>query len=198
MPALAEEVDIYEPMPADGEFSLHLQPQRPGDLCDWIELELPPETVEWIAVRTAVPVGLWLTIAIEAKRVLGSYGPVAEGELEARLDEAAQVRIDAAVCRAPARALRTYADALRAGSEFGATDQGGIVVLTPPQAMSTAWEHHARDIGMPLGPWLAREAASHLTGRVDWEAAAAEQGQSLSEWILRGAGRVPSGRTGLA
>jgi hypothetical protein len=185
-------------MPAGSEFSLRLQPQRPGDLCDWIELELAPSAAMRIAESARVPVGLWLTIAIEAKRVLGSYGPAVKGELEAHLDEAARVRIDAAVGRAPARALRAYADALRAGSEVGTENPGGLVVLTPPQATSTAWEHHAREAGMPLGPWLSREAASRLTGRVDWEAAAAERGQSLAEWILRSAGRVPSGTTGLA
>jgi hypothetical protein len=198
LPPLTEEVDVYEPMPASGKFSLRLQPQRPGDLCDWIELELVPGAAVRIAAKAGIPVGLWLTIAIEAKRILASYGPAAKRELEARLDEAARVRIDAAVCRAPASALRAYADALRAGSEVGAEDPGGLVVLTPPQAMSTAWEHHARESGMPLGPWLAREAASRLTGRVDWEAAAAERGQSLSEWILRSAGRVPLGTTSLA
>jgi hypothetical protein len=198
LPPLAEEVDVYEPMPAVDEFCLRLQPQRPGDLCDWIELELAPSAAMRIAESARVPVGLWLTIAIEAKRVLGSCGPTAEDEFEAHLDEAAQVRIEAAVGRAPARALRAYADALRAGSEANVEDPGRLVVLTPPQAMSTAWEHHAREAEMPLGLWLSREAASRPTGRVDWEAAAAERGQSLAEWILRSAGRVPSGTTGLA
>jgi hypothetical protein len=197
LPPLAEEVDVYEPMPAGGEFCLRLQPQRPGDLGDWIELELAPGAARRIAESARVPIGLWLTIAIEAKRVLGSFGPAAEGELEGHLDEAARARIDATVGRAPARALRAYASALRAGSEVGAEDPGGLVVLTPSQATSTAWEHHAREAGMPLGPWLSREAASRLAGRVDWEAAAAERGQSLAEWILRSAGRVPSGTMGL-
>lgn len=193
LPPLAEEVDVYEPMPSGGDFSLWLQPQRPGDLCDWIELELAPGAAMQIAEQARIPVGLWLTIAIEARRVLRSYGPVAEAELEAHLDEAARVRIDAAICRAPARALRAYADALRAGSGAGAEHPGGLVVLTPSQAMSTAWEHHAQESGLPLGPWLTGEASSKPVGRVDWEAAAAERGQSLAEWIFRSAGRVPSG-----
>jgi hypothetical protein len=192
LPPLAEKVDVYEPMPEGGDFSLQLQPQRPGDLCDWIELELASDAAARIAERARIPVGLWLAIAIEAKRVLGAYGPGAEADLEAQLDHAARARIDAAVCRAPARALRAYADALRAGSEPVAEEARGLLVLTPPQAMSTSWEHHARPAGLTLGTWLAREAGSDLAGRVDWEAAAAERGQSLAEWILS-AGRVPSG-----
>ena len=119
--------------------------------------------------------------------------PDAGSNLEARLDEAASRRIDAAVCRAPARALRAYADALRSGSSTETQDPEALFVLTPSQAMSTAWEDHGRRRGAPLGRWLTEEAASALVGRVEWEAAAAERGQSLGEWIYLSAGWVPSG-----
>jgi hypothetical protein len=188
-----EEVDVYEPLPGSTEFALALQPQRPGDLCDRIELRLPPAAIARIAAQSRIPPGLWLTIAIEAKRVLGAYPPDAGSDLEARLDEAASGRIDAAVSRAPARALRAYADALRCGSGTETQDPEGLIVLTPSQAMSTAWEDHGRRRGAPLGRWLAEEAVSVLVGRVEWEAAAAERGQSLAEWIYLSAGRVPSG-----
>lgn len=187
LPPLADEIDIYEPMPAVGEFSLELQPQRPGDLCDWLEFELEPRTSVRLADVAQIPLGLWLTIAIEAKRILRSLEMTGSTELEARLDRAARLRVDTAVCRAPARGLRAYADALRAGAISNGEQATGLIVLTPPQAMSTAWEQDARRAGLPLGPWLACEAESELADRVAWEAAAAERGQSLAEWILRSA-----------
>jgi hypothetical protein len=135
-----------------------------------------------------VPAGLWLAIAIEARRTLELMCGVGDSGLTVRLDLAAQEPIGAVVARAPARELRAYSEALRAGEAGSQELPGGRLVLTPSKSISTAWEHHARDRGLTLGSWIRAEAESQLAGAISWEAAAAERGQSLAEWMLLNAG----------
>jgi hypothetical protein len=115
-------------------------------------------------------------------------GDLRDSGLTERLDLAAEEPIGAVVARAPARELRAYSEALRAGESGTEEVLDGRVILTPSKTISTAWEHHARDHGLTLGSWVRSQAESRPSGAIPWEAAAAERGQSLAEWMLLNAG----------
>jgi len=188
LPPPLEEIDDFEPLPADSDYSLSTRPQRPGELCDWLELQLSKEAAAHLEANARVPAGLWLVIAIEAQRNLELMGDVGESGLTGRLDLAAEEPIGAVVARAPARELHAYSEALRAGAAGTQELPDRRLILTPSKSMSTAWEHHARDRGLTLGSWARAEAESRPPGAISWEAAAAERGQSLAEWMLFKAG----------
>jgi hypothetical protein len=149
---------------------------------------LSKEAAAHLEAEALVPAGLWLAIAIEARRNLELMGGVGESGLTGRLDLAAKEPIGPVVTRAPARELHSYSEALRAGAAGTEELPGRRLILTPSKSISTAWEHHARDRGLTLGSWVRAEAESRPAGAISWEAAAAERGQSLAEWMLLNSG----------
>lgn len=191
VPPRLEPIDEHQPPSQTGEpFSLRHQPQRPGELCDWLELELSEEATVHLHANAKGPPSLWLMIAIEANRCLEGLDVARNDHLVENLDLASEKRLSSAICRQPARLLRAYAQALRLSGFYPEEPAGRRIVLTPSTSVVTAWEHHAQDRGKTLGEWIQEAAEAMPEGHLSWEAAAAERGQSLGEWILSNASTI--------
>jgi hypothetical protein len=176
-------------------FSLLAQPQRPGELCESLVLELPSPAfarAERYARAARLPLALWLAIAIEAERALAAAvaatGVDAE-DLARAADDAARAVRRYDIGPLETRRLASYAAALRAGMAGGwATPVKSGAALRLPHLLLARWTFTAADLDMSLGKWAA--GLSLEPGRERWEAAAAETAQPLSEWLLTQAARL--------
>jgi hypothetical protein len=176
-------------------FSLEMQPQRPGELCESLSIELPL-TVFSAAISHAravrLPLALWLVITIEAERALGAAASAAGVEPEDvahAADTAARAVRRYDVGPAETRRLASYATALRAGtSDSTATAAKTRVTLRLSHLLLARWALTAADADVSLGEWAA--GLSLVPGRERWEAAAAEDAQPLGEWLLTQAARL--------
>lgn len=182
----------FEPPP----FSLLAQPQRPGELCESLVIELPVGTLIQArrhASAARLPLPLWLVIAIEAERAL--VAAVAATGVEAAAlrdaaDDAARPGRRYDVSPLQARRLASYAAALRVGVDNVSTPTTyENIALRLPNLLIARWAFAAVDASMPLPEWVATLPLA--PGRERWEAAAAEAAQPLSEWLLLQAARLP-------
>jgi hypothetical protein len=172
-----------------------MQPQRPGELCESLSIELPL-TVFSAAISHAravrLPLALWLVITIEAERALGAAASAAGVEPEDvahAADTAARAVRRYDVGPAETRRLASYATALRAGtSDSTATAAKTRVTLRLSHLLLARWALTAADADVSLGEWAA--GLSLVPGRERWEAAAAEDAQPLGEWLLTQAARL--------
>lgn len=188
VPEPIEGVDDFHPLVGGvAEHSLNHQPQRPGELCDWLEMSLSKNAAVYLQASATVPVSLWAAIAIEGLRLAEELGPLFGRELTECLDEAAEARVGPAIGRDAARSLGSYAASLRAGEGIDGSGniEAGPMVLTPSISVATAWEQHARRCGLSLGQWLYGALESRPAGRISWEAAAAERGDSMAAWAAQ-------------
>ena len=176
-------------------FSLEMQPQRPGELCESFSLELPPGVhshAERHAQKARLPLALWLVITIEAERALGaaaSAAGVKPEDLALAADAAARAVRRYDLGPAETRRLASYATALRAGTSdsIGTAAKTGVT-LRLPHLVLARWALTAAEVGLPLGEWAA--GLQLVPGRERWEAAAAEAAQPLGEWLLTQAARL--------
>jgi hypothetical protein len=176
-------------------FSLEMQPQRPGELCESLSIELPPAVLSDAShhARAArLPLALWLVITIEAERALGAAGSAARVEpedLALAADTAARAVRRYDVGPAETRRLASYATALRVGtSDSAATAAKTSVTLRLSHLLLARWALTAAEAGVSLAEWAA--GLSLVPGRERWEAAAAEDAQLLGEWLLTQAARL--------
>lgn len=176
-------------------FSLRVQPQRPGELCESLSIELPPAVLscaEQHAREARLPLALWLVITIEAERALAAAASAAGVEpedLALAADSAAGEACRYDVGPAEVRRLASYAAALRLGvSEGRATGSKRSVSLRLSHLSLARWALAAADANLPFDRWV--EGRRLVPGRERWEAAAAEAAQPLGEWLVTQAARL--------
>jgi hypothetical protein len=180
----------FEPPP----FSLLMQPQRPGELCESLVVKFPQEALahaEQHAQAVRLPLTLWLAIAIEAERALvaavAATG-VESTELIAAADDAARPGRRYDVAPLEARRLASYAEALRVGVAGTSTAEKVSVAVRLPHLLLARWAFAACEVNMSLGEWVTTMPLA--PGRERWEAAAAEAALPLGEWLLVQAARL--------
>lgn len=176
-------------------FSLQAQPQRPGELCESLSIELPPEALshaERHARAAGLPLALWLAITVEAERALAAAASTAGVEaqdLARAADTAARAVRRYDVGPAETRRLASYAAELRVGAHDGtATAAKTSVALRLSHLSLARWALSAADANVSLGEWAV--GLPLVPGRERWEAAAAEAAQPLGEWLLTQATRL--------
>jgi hypothetical protein len=175
---------------------LERQPQRPGELCREIRLDVGVhEAVVAVAAAAAgVPVSLWATVAVESQRCVGltsALFSVPDAVVIAALDDAAakaQAHPGEQDAVSASR-LCEYGRALaRAGAHLPERTLGGVL-LRPSLRILTAWSLASEEAGVALEAW-ASGLLEHPGGEaVRWEASAALVGQTLAEWTLVQAAR---------
>jgi hypothetical protein len=187
--------DPFEPL----SFSLALQPQRPGEICESVHIEWPSGTLESARAMAAVvrlPVELLLTITIESERVLTLATVALAVEREsvvAAANEAASGQSVPAIRPRAARRLAAYGSALRTGDPGFAEPEKSAAVLRVSHTVLVGWSLAAAAASESLEDWIASlELAS---GRHLWEAAAAESGRQLEGWLFVQAARVARSRS---
>lgn len=172
-----------------------MQPQRPGELCESVSIELPPAMLSDVSchARAArLPLALWLVITIEAERALGTAARAAGVEPEdvaLAADTAAKAVRRYDVGPAQTRRLASYATALRVGtSDRIAMPAKTNVTLRLSHLLLARWALTAAEADVSLDEWAA--GLPLVPGRERWEAAAAEDAQPLGEWLLTQAARL--------
>jgi hypothetical protein len=177
-------------------FDLERQPQRPGELCREIRLDIGGHEaiVAAAAAAAGVPVSLWATVAVESQRCVeltSALFSVPDAVLITALDDAVaegQAHPGEQDAVAPSR-LCEYGQALaQAGARTPERALGGVL-LRPSLRLLTAWSLASEEAGMALEAW-ASELLDHPVGEAArWEASAALSGQTLAEWTLVQAAR---------
>jgi hypothetical protein len=177
-------------------FDLERQPQRPGELCREIRLDVGVyETVVTAAAAAAgVPVSLWATVTVESQRCVGltsALFSVPDAVVIAALDDAAAeaqahpYEQDAV----SASRLCEYGRALaRAGAHTAEQTLGGVL-LRPSLRILTAWSLASEEAGVALEAWASGLLKHPVGEAARWEASAALGGQTLAEWTLVQAAR---------
>jgi hypothetical protein len=170
-------------------FSLALQGQRPGELCEtrslcWSQEKLA--SARRHASEAALPLALWLTLTVESERGLSAAAgtcTVSRDTVAAAANEAARHCACERVLPA-ARRLGEYAAAIRTGDpRFRHEDPSRSIVVAVPHTMLASWAIAAVENGLHLNDWIV--AQDLPPGRQLWEAAAAEAGLQLDGWVLR-------------
>lgn len=179
--------------------SLRAQPFRPGELPEILHLELSTRAanrVTALADRTAVPVELWIRVAIEAGRhaYLAAEGRgLSRAEVDIAVDRASEP--SEGVAPVLGRRQLAYARKLRAGEPArGSTRDCSIFSLRVPDQLAAGWAFDAARGGLSLGEWAERHLACATETVHTWEAASAERGYSLGEWIWQCAAAAASGK----
>lgn len=186
-----DEIERLEPV----RFDLARQPQRPGELGERMPLRLSSTALEHaVGEAGAVPVGLWLVIAIEGQRALdiaASACGISHASLTVHLDRAAVVKPAAGIIGPASRRLRDYGGQLRelAECESHPRSNASVVALTPSLIVAAGWELSAQEAGKRVTEWAADIAELRPPSRLYWEAAAAEQGLPLAAWVVIHAAR---------
>lgn len=167
--------------------SLASQPFRPGELPEFVLVELGPmaAVAEERAAQDGIPTELWLRLAVEAARhihLLAELLNVERTEVAAALN--AEVDVRSAVAPLETRRQRGYAQHLRAASSRPAARPGRTrYSLAIPDTILSAWSIAAATAGETISEYVAARVDAAPDGLSRWEAAAAERGQPLSEWI---------------
>ncbi len=182
------------------QFSLALQQQRPGELCETVRPTWRPDQLErgrQHAADAGVPLGLWLTLTVEAERALAEAAELhnlLQNVLATHADQTASLHSVSRVLPIAARRLAEYAAALRVGDDrLRARDERSSVALDVPHTTLAAWALSATATGMRVEEWVGQQELP--PGRHMWEAAAAEAGLQLDGWLLRQATRCARSRS---
>ena len=182
---------------APANHDLAAQPQRPGELAAMVLVALSEPARRHIgrgASSAALPVNLWLVIAIEAQRSLIRATEVVDMSAEHLAD-----RLDAAAAHSwdsrdeehlALGRLRAYAEAVRdrRGPSAGPLIPASVP-LSPSLTVAAAWALQAQRCGVSIEQWASQAAGLSLPCRATWEAASAAAAQPLSEWVLAQAAR---------
>jgi uncharacterized protein (DUF1778 family) len=168
------------------------QPQRPGELCELMYVDLGTserDRVEVSAAKVGVPSQLWLTVAIEAARSLLQIAATVEVQpvdFAQALDEGAATLGPVQDGEAQSR-LTAYARALLSAEPRSGARRIGRLSVRPALAVSVKWSAAAARSHQGLDSWLEDQAVQVKDARLNWEAAAASRGESLTEWMAQAA-----------
>jgi predicted HicB family RNase H-like nuclease len=177
-------------------FDLERQPQRPGELCREIRLDVGVHeaVVAAAAAAAGVPVSLWATVAVESQRCVGltsALFSVPDAVVITALDDAAaeaQAHPDEQDAVLASR-LYEYGRALaQAGAHPPERTLGGVL-LRPSLRILTAWSLASEEAGVALEAWASGLLEHPVGEAARWEASAALVGQTLAEWTLVQAAR---------
>lgn len=177
-------------------FELERQPQRPGELCREIRLDVGAHdiAVAAAAAGAGVPVSLWTTVAVESRRCVeltSTLFAAPDAVVITALDDAAAEALahpgeqDAVL----ASRLREYGRALAQAGAHSPERTLGSVLLRPSLRILTAWSLASEEAGMALDAWASGLLNDPVGEVVRWEASAALAGQTLAEWTLVQAAR---------
>lgn len=164
--------------------SLASAPFRPGELplTAWIPLDSATrDLVRKRATEAALPIELWVRIAVEASRLAGEISYLAgcrREEVVVQLDLATTSPGETHTLAASE--LRRYAAELRKGHP--AFEAGEVLALRLPEEISGAWNAAAVATRQELPHWLASMLDDAPRECVAWEATAAATCRSLGEW----------------
>ena len=167
--------------------SLATAPFRPGELPLICWLPLDEETRKCIAAsaRAArLPAPLWVRIAVETSRLkeeIAARCMHSAGWVQAVLDETS--RAGTPPTSSPdldSYTMSAYAAALSASHSVGHVESE--MPLPLPEDMTGAWRRAARQLGLPVHRWVAKQLADPPVACVAWEIAASRSFQTLAEW----------------
>ena len=169
---------------------ISVAPFRPGELpiVSWVPLS--PKTrklVKNAADAAALPVELWVRIAVEASRLvseLSELSGLAEPAVCSVLNNAAEMewsRRERATQDLAALTLACYADELR--QTHPRVDVESELALRLPEEMNASWSIAAAGTRLSYASWVALRLASAPCDCVQWEIAAAQSCRSLGEWV---------------
>lgn len=168
--------------------SLRVQPQRPGELTELIDVVVDAATLERLGVESPalLPRELALYIAIEAQRALDEAAQlfgIAEGDLADELDRATLADHARDLSHVLLRPLEEYARAIERGlqREF---EEGTSVRVRAPQHVAARWAQAASTTGEAVEHWISDVLNDASGARIAWEASAARSAHHLSEWVL--------------
>jgi predicted HicB family RNase H-like nuclease len=178
-------------------FDLERQPQRPGELCREIRLDVGVHeaVVAAAAAAAGVPVSLWATVAVESQRCVGLTSA-----LFAAPDAVVITALDDAAAEAQAHPGEQDAVSASRLCEYGRalararahpperTTLGGVL-LRPSLRILTAWSLASEEAGVALEAWASGLLKHPVGEAARWEASAALVGQTLAEWTLVQAAR---------
>lgn len=171
-------------------FSLATQRQRPGELCETLNVDFPPNKLSAAGAHAAeagIPVELWIAITLESERALAEAAALCEVPSEvvsSMADEAARHRSTKTIMPGAARRLVEYGSALRIGDDrLRVLDCRRSPVLAIAPTVLTSWTLAAAALELNLCEWIAAQRLP--AGRHMWEAAAAEAGLPLDGWVVR-------------
>jgi hypothetical protein len=170
--------------PAPRPPSLTAAPFRPGELpiTSWIPLESSIRAlVSRRANEEALPIELWVRIAVEASRLTDEISTLTnqsrQGVID-RLDIAASALDDTQTLSGSE--LRRYAAELR--RSHATVDADDVLALRLPEEISGAWGKAASAARVDMPHWIAHAIRAAPAECVAWEAAAASTCRSLGEW----------------
>lgn len=169
---------------------ISVAPFRPGELpiVSWVPLS--PETRELVknaAYAAALPVELWVRIAVEASRLVSEISELSgltEPAVCSLLSNAAEKeasRRERSTQDLAALTLVRYAEELR--QTHPRIDLDSELALRLPEEMNAAWSRAAADTRLSYASWVALRLASAPCDCVQWEIAAAHSCRSLGEWV---------------
>jgi hypothetical protein len=177
-------------------FDLERQPQRPGELCREVRLDIGDHeaVVATAAAAAGVPVSLWATVAVESQRcveLMSVLFAAPDAVLITALNDAAaeaQAHRGKQDAVAPSR-LCEYGQALAQANAYLPERTLGGVLLRPSLRVLTAWSLASTEAGVALEAWASELLKDTVGEVVRWEASAALVGQTLAEWTLVQAAR---------
>lgn len=174
---------------ASHAFDLERQPQRPGELCREVRLDIDQRPIAAAAAAAGVPVSLWATVSVETRRCLeltaAVFGVSATAVCAALEDACTEARTGPREPEtASASRLGDYGEALLRAVPHQTQRAVGGVLLRPPLRMLAAWSLAAEDAGVELEAWATGMLEAPVGEAARWEACAALAGQTLAEWTL--------------
>jgi hypothetical protein len=191
-----EEPVRFDPAP----FSLKAQPQRPGELAELVDIDMPPTVatrVRATAADSGLPAELWLYIAVEAERAVDeatSVFGIERDELVVFIEAAARIVPPRAPRHVLVRRLEEYGAALIGAGSAPPANGSGLTIRVPHR-VSARWAHAAAEAGKPFDRWLEDMVVAARAGRERWEASAACDARTLAEWVLLQAARWARSRS---
>lgn len=174
----------FVPDPID----LALQPWRPGELCEVIDLQLAADLrarLEFAAAAQGVPIAVVLIASVEAERVITNLIACSgrtRPEVAALLDASADVRPERGVDPPSVRRLRAYAFGILAGAHRPLQPSPPHLAVRVPQSLTAAWSIAAARDAFTLEQWILGTLECAELNRTRWEAIAAYAGHSLESW----------------
>jgi predicted transcriptional regulator len=135
------------------------------------------------ANAAAIPVELWVRIAVEASRLVSEIAGLLgqpEAEVRSLLSCVAESDVEAGTDALAGLALVRYAEELR--HEHPRCEVMRELPMRLPEEMNATWRRAAAQQHSTYATWIATQLAVAPGDCVEWEIAAARNCKSLGEW----------------
>lgn len=143
------------------------------------------------ADAAAIPVELWVRIAVEASRLVSEIAGLLkqpEARVRSLLSCAAESAADERTEDLAGIALERYAEQLR--HEHPRCEVVPELPMRLPEEMNATWHRAAAQQHSAYATWIAKQLATAPGDCVEWEIAAARDCKSLGEWAYASSLRV--------